>query len=345
MSQPGNAPLNTERPVNEVLMEMTNGLWTTQLLHVAAKLRIADHLASGPKSVDALAEATGTHAPTLYRVLRALTNVRVFSENDDHTFALTPISELLRSDAPVSMRAWAEMRGEEWLWRSWGTLMYSLKTGEPAFDHVFGISPWEYFRDHPEESEVFNGAMTSISRMFNAPVVAAYDFAGIGTLVDVAGGHGSLLAAVLKANPSLRGILFDLPQVVEGGRTRMEDEGLSDRCEVRSGSFFEAVPEGADAYMLKFIIHDWNDDKASVILRNIHKALPEGGKVLVVDQVVPGPNVFAMSKFLDIEMLLVPNGRERNEEEFRALLEASGFALSRIVPTASPLSIVEGVKK
>jgi hypothetical protein len=326
-------------------MEMTNGFWTTQLLYVAAKLRVADHLADGPKSADELARATGAHGPTLYRVLRALTNVGAFSENDDHTFALTPLSDLLRSDAPVSMRSWAEMRGEDWLWRSWGALLHSVRTGETAFDHVFGVSPWEYFGNHPEESEVFNGAMTSISRMFNAPVVAAYDFSGIGTLVDVAGGHGSLLAAVLHANPALGGILFDLPQVAEGGRKRMEEEGLSDRCEIRSGSFFEAVPEGGDAYMLKFIIHDWNDDRAGVILRNIHEALPEGGKVLVVDQVVPGPNVPSLSKFLDIEMLAVPNGRERTEEEFRALFEANGFSLSRIVPTASPLSIVEGVKR
>jgi SAM-dependent methyltransferase len=310
---------------------------------VVAKLRVADKLAAGPKSAADLAKETNTHGPTLYRVLRALAGYGVFSESTDGKFSLTTISELLRTGVPGSMRGMAEFCGAEWSWKAWGDLMYSVQTGKTAFDHVFGEPCFDYLAKHPDESAAFNEGMTGFASMIGPAVAEGYDFSKFGSIVDVGGGHGALLTTILKANPRVKGIVFDAPHVADGARETIRAAGLSDRCRAEGGDFFKAIPPGADAYMMMHIIHDWPNDKAATILKNCRKGVNPGGKLLVVDSVVAPPNVPDNAKVLDLEMLVLPSGQERTEAEFAALFEASGWKLSRVVPTRSPKSVIEGV--
>src|ERR687886_1390198 len=275
-----------ETSPRDTLLRMTNAFQVSQAIHVAAALGIADLLEDGPKSVDELAETTGTHAPTLYRLLRALASVGIFIETDDGRFGLTPLAEYLRTDTPGSLRAFVRLIGQQSFWRSWGHLLHSVRTGEPAFRKVHGTGPFEYWAGHPEEAAVFDAAMTSHSSGVVDAVVRSYDFSGIRVLLDVGGGEGVLLAAILAANPSLRGILFDQPHVVGTAGALLEWAGVADRCEVVGGSFFEAVPVGADAYLLKSVIHDWDDAAAIEILRACRAAMAVRGKLLVVERVV-----------------------------------------------------------
>jgi ubiquinone/menaquinone biosynthesis C-methylase UbiE len=299
----------------------------------------------GPKDCDELARANQVDAGSLYRLLRALAGVGVFVEVDDHRFGLTPIAEFLRSDVPRSLRAVAIMAGEDWTWRPWGELYLSVKTGERAFDRIFGVPPFTYLADNPGAATVFDEAMTGWS-MQNARAVAdAYDFSGIGTLMDVGGGRGYLLATILKANPLLRGILLDTAEVTEGARARIAAEGLADRCAVAAGDFFAPLPEGSDACILKSVIHDWDDEDATKILQNCRRAVGPGGRVLLAEMVIPPGNDPHVGKLLDLEMLVMAGGRERTEAEFRDLLAAAGLRLVRIVPTASPMCVIEGVAR
>ena len=271
----------------------------------------------------------------------ALAGHGIFSEPEDRVFDQTPASDLLRTDVPMSMRSWIRMRGDEWVWRSYGAIDYSVRTGLPSFEHVFGASVWEYFAEHPEPAKTFDQAMTGLSNGLNAPVVAAYDFAPFGTVCDIAGGHGSLIATMLAATPSLRGILFDSARVIAGAGATLEAAGVADRCTLASGDFFESVPEGADLYTMKFIIHDWDDERSRVILRNIRQVIPSGGKLLLFESVIPPGNALSFGKLIDIEMLTIPGGRERTEREFAELFASGGFRLTRVLPTACPLSVVE----
>jgi hypothetical protein len=267
----------------DTLWRMTTAYQVSQAIHVAATLGIADLLEPGPKRADELAEATGTHESALYRILRALASVGVFTEETDGRSGLTPLAEHLRTDAPGSLRSWAMFMGRPYVFASWGHLMHSAKTGEPAFPEVYGTTAWEYRAAHPEESAIFNAAMTGLSGAEAEAVVRSYDFSAINVLVDVGGGEGALLAAILAANPNLRGILFDQPHVVADAGPLLEQAGVADRCEVVGGSFFEAVPEGADAYLLKSIVHDWDDASAIEILRKCRAAMAEPQAVVAAE--------------------------------------------------------------
>ena len=342
---PAKEDASTSPPPEAVLSQMLAAPLVTQALRVAAELRIADLLAQGARSVDELAAETGAHAPSLYRFMRALASCGVFAEtNEARVFELTPTAELLRSDVEGSMRALALFMGADWHWQVWGDAVYSARTGKVAWEHVHGKEAFPYLTEHVGAARVFNDAMTSLSKMVAKAVVAAYDFSSVGKLADIAGGHGSLLAAILRANTHVRGLLFDVPQVIEGALERLEAEGVAERCELVPGDFFRGVPEGADAYLMKHIIHDWDDARALAILKNCHRAMPETGKLLLVEMVVPPGNEPHFAKIQDLEMMLSPGGLERTAEEFRQLFAAAGFELTRIIPTASPMSVIEGVK-
>lgn len=265
-----NPPNTANVPPPEATLQLISGFWIARAIYIAAKLGIADHLHDRPKSAAELAAATGTHAPSLYRVLRALASVGVFAQGDDNRFRLTPLSETLRTDVPGSLRAFTIVELGEEHHPAWGDLLHSVKTGEIAFDHAFGMPIWEYFARHPENAKTFDDAMTGMTLAVNDAVLSSYDFSSIGKIVDVGGGHGSLIASILKSNPRMRGILFDVPAVIEGARARLAAEGIADRCEFIAGDFFESVPGGGDAYILKWIIHDWDDERALTILRNCH---------------------------------------------------------------------------
>jgi hypothetical protein len=313
-------------------------------LYAAITLNIADHLAPGPKTIAELGKASSANEDALYRVLRLLASLGIFEEVAPRTFALTPASELLRKDVPGSMRAMAVFLPDPMHYRIYGDIMQSMQTGKAAAEYTLGMPVFQYLEKDQAYSQVFNDAMTA----FSAPVVSAaleaYDFSGIGTLVDVAGGHGEVLMSILKANPNMRGIVADLGHVVDGAKPRIASAGLSGRMQAVACNFFESVPEG-DAYIMKHIIHDWDDDRAAAILKTIGKAM--GGKknkVILLESVIAGGATPDLGKFIDIEMLLFPGGRERTADEFKSLFERSGFRLTKVVPTKSPLSVVEAVK-
>ena len=344
MSTQNNTAAVQPTPPEAFLTQLVFGAMMTQALYVAAKLGIADLLAEKPQSAGELAATTKTHERALYRVLRSLASVGVFQETDPKVFALTPLAEPLRSDAPNSMRNGVIFMGEEWHWRVWGDMLYSVQTGKPAWGHVHGAEVFDYFAAKPVQAEIFNRAMTDMSVVTAPAVVEAYDFSGFKTLADIGGGHGYLLAQVLKANPNLNGILFDAPSVIAGASAMQEKEGVAERVEKVSGDFFASVSKGADAYMMKHIIHDWDDERAIKILQNINAAMPAHGKVLIIETVVPEGNEPHYSKLLDLEMLASPGGVERTAQEYSELLAAAGLRLTHIVPTKSPFSIIEGVK-
>lgn len=330
-------------PPEAVLTEILLGSLASQSLYVAAKLGIADLLADGPKRVDELARVADADAPSLYRVLRALASLGVFTEQDDRVFALTPAAEALRSDIPNSLRDVAIFWGEDWHWEVWGKILYSVRTGKSAWAQLHGEQVFEYFEKNKAAGEIFNRAMSSFSTVATQAVVEAYDFSDINTLIDIAGGHGRLLAGVLEANPSMRGVLFDLPHVIQGAVETLSKTSASDRVEFVRGDFFAGVPEGGDAYIMKHIIHDWDDERALTILRNIRTAMKAGGRVLVVEAVIADGNGQDFGKLLDIEMLVSPGGKERTAKEYEELFERAGLRLTRIVPTKSPYSVIEGV--
>jgi ubiquinone/menaquinone biosynthesis C-methylase UbiE len=337
-----NPPSNAAVPPSVAMLQMISGFWISRAIYIAAKLGIADQLRDGPKTVDELAAATATHAPSLYRVLRALASVGVFSEDKKRGFALTPLAETLRTDAPGSLRAFATVELGEEHYPAWGELLHSVRTGEIAFDRAFGMPVWKFFEQNPENAKTFNDAMTGFTLAVNDAVLSSYDFSSFGKIVDVGGGHGSLIASILKTNPKMRGVLFDAPPVIEGARHRLKDEGLAERCEATAGDFFDSVPSGGDAYIVKWIIHDWDDERSVTILKNCHRAMAKNGRLLLVEAVVPHGSEPHFSKYMDLNMLIMTGGRERTEDEYRTLLEASGFKLTRIVPTGSPMSIIEG---
>jgi ubiquinone/menaquinone biosynthesis C-methylase UbiE len=344
MNNENKTAMPLQMPPDVILSQMIWGGLMQQCICVAAKLGIPDLLAEKPQTADELAGRTDTHAPSLYRVLRLLASTGVFAETGEGKFTLTPLSELLRSNVPNSMRDFAIMLGEDWMWHVWLELMHSVKTGEVAHDKVQGMSSFEFFEKNEKAGRVFNRAMTNLSQMVVPAIVEAYDFSGAAKIVDIAGGHGFLLAGILKANPQLQGVLFDLPFVIKNAGELLEAEGVKDRVELVTGNFFESVTSGADIYMMKHIIHDWNDEQSVRILKNIHRAMNDDGKLLIVEMVVPVGNEPSPSKMLDIEMLIMEGGKERTEKEYRELLAAANFRLTRIVPTHSPYSIVEAVK-
>lgn len=334
----------TEHALHQQLDQMITGYWTSQAIYAAAKLGIADLLVDNPQTAAQLAAATDTNAGALYRVLRALASIGIFEENEQQEFTLTPMAEFLRSDVPGSKRALAMMSGDE-QFQCWSEIMYSVKTGKTSFDKVFGQPIFEYLSQHEDKGQIFDQAMMGIHGRETGEIMQAYDFSGIQTLVDVGGGNGSNITHILQQYPEMQGILFDLSHVVERAQPHIEAAGLSERCEIVGGNFFEAVPGNADAWFMRHIIHDWDDEKSLTILKNCHTAMPADAKLLVVESVIPAGNEPFAGKFLDLVMLMIPGGKERMAEEYRSLFAEAGFELTRIIPTESELSIIECVKQ
>ena len=334
----------TQESAAQQLDRMITGYWVSQAIYAAAKFGIADELRDGPKSIEDLAKTTATHPEALYRLLRALASCGIFAEGEPRHFSLTPLADLLRSDVSGSKRALALMSGDE-QFQAWAEIAYSIKTGEIAFDKVFGKPIFDYLSENPEQAKIFDAAMVGIHGRESEVIRDAYDFSDIGILADIGGGNGSQLIGILAQNSSMKGILFDLPHVIERAKTPMESAGLEDRCTLISGNFFEAVPEGAHAYLMRHIIHDWDDEKAVTILRNCHRAMPNDAKLLVVESVIPPGNAPFGGKFLDLVMMLIPGGKERTEAEYKALFGEAGFELSRVLPTTTEICIVEGKKR
>jgi hypothetical protein len=327
------------------LMQLICGYWVSQCIYAAAKLGIADHLKTGEKSYAELAIAVDANPESVYRLLRALASVEIFAETTTGKFVTTPLAALLQSDTAGSLRDVSIMMGDPEHYLSWGNILHAVKTGESGFEQHFGMNVFDYFAQNPQPADIFDRAMTGFSSIENAAVCADYDFSAIRSLVDVAGGHGSLLTAILQANPGMNGILFDLPEVIERAKAPMAISGISDRCQLLSGSFFEPVPAGADAYILKHIIHDWDDERAILILKQCHRGMADNGRVLVVEQVIPPGNDPFIGKLLDVNMLVMcPGGKERTVEEFRDLFAKAGFNLTKIVPTHGIVSVVEGIR-
>ena len=336
--------VSPEVPATAQLMQMIFGFMNSQAISVAAKLGVADLLTEGAKSADELARATGAHPRSLYRIMRALAGGGIFAEDETGRFRLTPLAEPLRRDAPDSLRSLAIFFGADWHWRVWSDLSHSAQTGRPAFESIYGKAYFDYLAENPAPAEVFNDAMTSLSASVSAAVVSAYDFSGITKLVDVGGGHGLLLASILEKYPQMSGVLFDAPSVIEGANDVIEAHDVGGRCETVGGDFFASVPAGGDAYIMKHIIHDWEDERALIILQNCHRAMTEGGRLLVVEMVLPEGNTPSLGKFMDLQMLLFLHSYERTEAEYSSLYQRAGFKLTSIVPTLSPYSVIEGVR-
>ena len=308
----------------QALFQMIIGKWISQAIGTIVELGVPDLLAKGARRCRDIARELDVTEDGLYRLLRALASMGLFAESTDRRFRLTGMGQLLRSDHPESLAGYARFTAHDITWRPWGQLSYSVKTGMPAFDRVFNEPIFEHFARNPEVSAVFDDAMTSISAMEARDASDAYDFKGIETLMDVAGGHGLLLATVLRRHKRMRGILFDLPHVAAGATATFTRAGITGGVRIESGDFFKELPSGADAIMMKHIIHDWDDESATRILQTCHRALGPRGKVLIIDSVVPAGNLPHYGKYLDLEMLvLTPRGRERTKAEFAKLLRGA----------------------
>ena len=337
------SPNQMAPPPEAVLTQTILGSLNAQAVYVVAKLGVPDLLAAGPKGIEELARSVEADASSLYRVMRALSGFGIFSEEAGGVFSHTPMSQFLRSDVEGSLRDVAIFMGEDWHWRVWGQTLYSVKTGKEAWSSVHGARVFPFFSKNPEAARIFDEAMSSFTNLAAKAVTEAYDFSGIRKLIDVAGGHGKLLTGILEATPSLQGVLFDLPQVIERAKENGLFASVASRCEFVSGDFFESLPK-ADGYIMKHIIHDWYDEEATKILTNISNNMDRNGRVLLVEMVIGGPNEPDLGKVLDIEMLVSPGGKERTAEEYRELFAGAGLKLTRIVPTKSPYSVIEGVK-
>jgi len=324
------------------LNQMISGAWITQGIYVAAELGLADLLAGGPRTAAELARQAGAHEGALYRLLRALASVGIFAEDDQRRFTLTPLAQRLRSDAPASQRWFAIMMGAEF-YQSWGHLAAAVRSGREVCRQTFGMPFFEYTTRHPDRGRIYDAAMNGIHDAETVPVLDAYDFSAFRTVVDVGGGNGLALAGMLRRHPGLEGIVFDLPAVAEGARATLDRLGLAGRGRAIGGDFFTAVPAGADAYVLRHILHDWDDEQAAAILRNCRDAMAPGGRILVIESVIPPGNAPCFGKWIDLMMLIV-GGRERTEGQFRRLFAAAGLDLRRIVPTAHEVSVIEAVQ-
>jgi len=330
----------SEQSPRSALLNMIRGFRISQMIAVTAKLRIADQLIDGPKTTSDLARVTGSHEDSLYRLLRALASAGIFREGEGRSFRLTPSAEFLRSDVPGSLRANAEAVGEEWMWRPWGALIHSIETGGPASDHLYRKNTWDWFAENPEAGRLFDRCMDESTDGDTGDIVAAYDFGRARTIVDIAGGRGILLTAILRGHSAARGILFNLPQVIEGARNVLGPE-MASRIEFVSGNFFQTVPSGGDLYILKNILHDWNDEASLGILAICRRAMPDYSRLLIIEHLVGAPNERPAGKIGDILMMVRTGGRNRTEHEFRELLSASGFSLSRVVSTPGGPDLLE----
>ncbi|MHC5609970.1 MAG: methyltransferase [Nostoc sp.] len=343
MSKQNNTQSSQNMPPQLALWPMISAYYVPQLIYVAAKLGIADMLKDGVKNCDELATATAANARALYRLMRALASVGVFAEKEQGYFALTPVAVYLQSDIPDSIR-WAAIMFAEEQYKAWGELLYSIKTGASAFEYLYGMELYEYYAQNPEPGEIFHKAMTSIAiTREDAAIATGYDFSSIKTLVDIGGGRGSTIAEILKANPTMKGVLFDCAPALESAKDLIEAEGVSQRCKFTVGDFFESVPSGCDAYILKRILHDWDDERAITILKNCHRAMAKNGKILVAERLIPLGNEPYAGKLIDLDMLVMTGGSERTESECRSLFERAGFQVTKIVSIQSDMSLIEGI--
>jgi hypothetical protein len=323
-------------------LQLVTRYYVPQAIYVAARLGLADRLAGSPRSADELAQATGTHAPTLELLLRSLASVGLFTEEADRGFSLTPLGSYLRSDVPHSQLGWALSHGETG-YRAWGELFYTVQTGQPAFERAFGASYYDYIAMNPESAERWGKAMDQTARDWLGTLPESYNFSGIRTIVDVGGAHGMVLAHILKAAPTAHGILFDLPHAVAGAPPTLEAAGVADRCEIVGGDMFISIPEGGDAYLLARVLFNWDDQHAAAILQNCRRAMTAGAKLIVVDIVEADSGRPLSAAFGDLNLLLTFGGHQRSAGEFRALFEAAGLCITNILPTKSHFKIVEGM--
>ena len=332
----------TSRSPSEQMIEMASAYMRSKAIYVVAELGIADLLATGPLTAAELAAASGAHAASLYRVLRALASLGVFIEEEDQTFRLTSLGSTLRSDAPDSIRNWALINGSV-AWRAFGELSHSVRTGQTGFERAFGMPIFEYLARHPDDAAMFARTMIDFHGPEAAAVASAYGLSDVNTLVDLGGGVGNWLTALLNANPNLKGILFELPHVTEEAARRLNSAGLGARCEVVPGDFFESVPAGGDVYLLSHVVHDWDEAHCLTLLGNCRRVMRAGARLLIVEMILPGPNQPSPGMLTDLVMLVAQGGRERTEVEYRDLLARVGFRLQRVVPTATSVSVVEAI--
>jgi len=309
-------------------------------LQVIAKLLIADRLAQSPETAEVLARETSTHAQSLYRILRMVASAGIFREDEQGRFHMTPTAELLRSDVPGSMQPWLVLRGEEWHRGSWNKLYNTVCTGDTAFNIAYGEGLFDYLKHDSDAATVFNKAMAA-TESFTQAIVDAYDFGDAKKVIDVGGGYGSLLQAILQKNTHLDGILYDTKKVTDQAKKGIEDAGLTSRCEIIAGDFFSEVPAGADVFLLRRIIHDWDDEKSVTILKNCRKSMDKGMKLLLAETIIERGNAPSPGKFYDIDMMVMVGGLERTSDEYSALFEAAGFTLTNVVSTRSNMSILE----
>lgn len=333
-----NRARRTMAPKSVALFELITGMWTAQAISVTAYLGVADHMGKEPTDADELARKVGAKPETLYRLLRALTNEGIFDELPGKRFRLTPLGECLRADSPNSVKAMAIFEGQ-FQWRHWGDLLHSIKTGETAVEKANGGKcMFEVLKEQPEMQKHFDTFMGNISVMEVDAILAAYAFDFDGTVADIGGGTGYVLNAVLASNPRLSGILYDQPQVLKNALATLKKSG---RCKLIPGNFFSSVPEGARVYIMKHIIHDWDEEECARILGNIRKVIPADGKLLLMETVITRPGVPHFSKLLDLEMLVAAGGQERTAEEYGELLKKAGFRMNKVVPTAGLTSVIE----
>ena len=338
------SPDKEGNPSPPALFQMAVSYWVSQAVYVAAKLGIADLLSEGPKSSGELAATTGADPPSLFRLMRALASLGIFSHTGSDYFALSGLGESLQSNAPGSLRAMVITLGEIH-YQACGSLLHSVQTGSSGFTHVFGTNLFEYLEQEADAADAFNQGMTNLSSMLSYAVLCAYDFSEISHIMDIGGGQGTFLRNVLKFHPQVKGTVFDVPSTVEKARRLPCTGADGDRLLFASGNFFDSVPAGADAHILCRVVHDWDDARAITILKNCHKAITGGGRLLLVEMVVPDGNANCFSKLLDLNMLVMNGGRERTKPEFRSLLDAAGYKLTKIVRTLAPQSVIEAVPK
>lgn len=329
------------------MLQFLGGIRVARSIYAAAELGIADLLADGPKTVEELAQATDTHGPSLYRVLRALAGFGIFAEDEAGRFTLTAPAEFLQTDFPDSVRAAVKLFGEDWHWQVWGNLYESVKTGEPAFEQLHDIGFFDYCNQNHEFANLSGDSKTSIATRASASLLRNFDFSSVGKVVDIAvmGGYGNTLVPLLTANPAIKGVLFDIEPVIAAAKPVIEAAGLSDRCELIIGDCLESVPTGGDAYILMFVVHNWDDQRAIKILKNCHAAMADNGRLLLVEMIMPKGNEPFVGKLIDLESLLItPGGYERTEAQYRSLLESAGFKVTKVIPTQTANSIIEAVR-
>lgn len=342
---PSNYPTNLNQvPSPTTLLGMIRSYQISQCVYIVAKLKIADLLKDGEQHSDTLAIATNTNKDAIYRLLRTLASFGIFAETQAHYFCLTPLATYLQSNVPNSLNAYAIMSGEEH-YQTWGNLMFSIQTGENAFENLYDMNIYEFLQQNPVPAKTFDQAMTEFSGIVNPSILSSYNFSSIGKLVDVGGGNGRLLSSILQAYPDMTGVLFDRPNVIDRASDFLASMGVNNRLQLAKGDFFKAIPTGGDAYMMKHIIHNWGDEEAIAILQNCYQTMGEQAILLIIEIVMPPGNDPFMGKFIDMNMLIMtPGGRVRSETEYRKLLKTTGFKLTKIVPTESELSIIEAVK-